>query len=46
MAMVFEFMRPQNLLYLKNEFLSWADFMNVGNDAIIFGWIDILLFDF
>ena len=35
MAMAFQFTRPWYLLYLKNEFLNWADFLNA--DAIIFG---------
>ena len=36
MAMVCQFMRPQNLLHL-NEFMNWADILNVATDAIIFG---------
>ena len=27
----------QNLLYRKNEFMNWADFLNADSDAIIFG---------
>ena len=27
----------ETLLYLKNEFMNWADFLNVDSDAIIFG---------
>ena len=25
------------ILYLKNEFMNWADFLNADSDAIIFG---------
>ena len=45
MAMAFWFKRPQNL-YLKNEFINWADFLNADSDALIFGKIDILPFNF
>ena len=46
MGMVFQFMRPGNLLYLKNEFTNGADFMNADGDAIIFGQTDVLLFNY
>ena len=39
-------MRPQNLLYLKNEYMNWADYFNADSDAVVFGKTDILLFDF
>ena len=39
-------MRPLNLLYLKNEFMNWADFLNADSIPIIFGETDMLLFDF
>ena len=29
------FMRPENLLYLNNEFMNWADFLHANCDAII-----------
>ena len=38
-------MRPQNL-YLKNEYLTRADYFDVDSDTVVFGWTDILLFDF
>ena len=32
-----------NLLYFRNEFMNWAEFLNVARGAIIFG--DVLLSD-
>ena len=31
------FMKPENLLYFKKEFLNWADLLYADSDAIIFG---------
>ena len=39
-------MRPQNLLYLKNEYMNCADYLNADSDAIVPGLTDILLFVF
>ena len=39
-------MSHYNLLYLKNKFMNWADFLNADSDAIDFVQTDILLFDF
>ena len=30
-------MRHWDLLYFKNKFMNWADFLNAADDAIIFG---------
>ena len=46
MAMAIQFTRLSNLLYLNNEFMNWADFLNADSGAIIFGQMDIRLFDF
>ena len=47
MTMTFQFMKPWNLLYLKNEFINWAHFLNADGDAIIFYYFTLtLLFDF
>ena len=32
--------------YGKSEFMNSADFLNADSDTIIFGYTDILLFDF
>ena len=45
MAVTFQFMRRENL-YLKNEYMNRADYFDVDSDAIVFGQINILLFDF
>ena len=45
-AMAFQLMRPQNVLYLKNEVMHLNDLLNADSDTIIFGQVDILLFDF
>ena len=39
-------MRPQNLLYLKNEYMNCADYLNADSDAIVPGLTDILHFVF
>ena len=31
-------MRHWDLLYFKNKFMNWADFLNAADDAII--WLD------
>ena len=41
-----DFMKPKNLVFCKNKFMNWADFLNADNDTILFGKTDILLFDF
>ena len=30
-------MRPQNLLYFKNEYINCADYLNADSDAIVSG---------
>ena len=40
------FTRLENLLYLKNECMIWADYLNAKNDAIVSGETDMLLFNF
>ena len=39
-------LRLENPLYLKNEYMNWAGDFNADSDAVVFGWTDILLFDF
>ena len=39
-------MRPLNLLYIKNGFMNWTNPFNADSDVVVFGWTDILLFDF
>ena len=36
----------KSALYLKNELMSWADFLHVECDAIIFGYTNIALYIF
>ena len=40
------FTRLENLLYLTNECMNWADYLNDKNDAIVSGETDMLLFKF
>ena len=35
----------KSAVYLKNELMNWADFLNADSDVIIFGQNDIVLFD-
>ena len=39
-------LRPSNLLYLKNVYVNWADFLHADCDAVIFGKTNIALFIF
>ena len=33
MGMIFQVMAPQNLLYLKNEWMNWTDFLHVDANS-------------
>ena len=44
--MAVTFLVLETLKPVSQKYMNRADYFNVGSDAVVFGWTDILLFDF
>ena len=45
-VVVFQLIRPWNMLYLKIEYTNWAAFLHADSDAITFDYTGILHYIF